>query len=238
MAALRMCSNRSSDPWARSDGFSEGDTLDIAIEMNPAVFAVKGDSVYGRDYELLQAISRREGVPMKFHPFVPLDHALQGLASGRYDVVVASMPKTSELAQTCLLTDEVYTDREVLVQRLDSLGAAPQISSPMMLGGAEVWIPHGSPIATRIRNLAAEIGDTIILRSDPRYSSELLVLLTLQGRIPRAVVSESVAKSMAADYPLLHVSTPASFTQFQCWAVAPERNALRDSLNAWLAREK
>ena len=237
MVVLRMCSSPASNPMARAQGYSQGDTLDIAIEMNPAVYALRGDSAEGRDYELLLAISRRHDVPMKFHPFVPLGHALQGLRSGQYDVVVASMPKTSELAEACLLTDPVYTDREVLVQRLDSSGAQPEITSPMMLAGREVWIPHLSPIATRLHNLAAEIGDTIIVRSDPRYSSELLVLLTLQGRVPRAVVSESVARAMAPDYPLLHCSLPASFTQFQCWAVDASRPALRDSLNAWLRAE-
>lgn len=234
MAALRMCSTRAANPLARADGYSQGDTLDIAIEMNPAVYSVRGDSITGRDYSLLRRISGERGVPMKFHPFVPLDHALSGLATGRYDVVVASMPKTSELAAACLLTDAVYTDREVLVQRLDSAGAEPEVTSPMMLGGREVWIPHQSTIATRIRNLASEIGDTITLRSDPRYSSELLVILVAQGRIPRAVVSESVAAAMAADYPQLHCSMPASFTQFQCWAVSPGREELRDSLNAWI----
>jgi len=56
--------------------------------------------------------------------------------------------------------------------------------------------------------------------------------LTASGEIERAVVDEKTARRLAADYPMLDVSVPVSFNQFQSWAVGCP--ALRDSLNVWL----
>ncbi len=206
---------------------SGGNTLDVAIELTPGVYRVAGDSAIGRDYEMLKRISRECSVPMKFHPFVPLSHAMEGLEAGKYDVVVASMPATSELKEKYLMTEPVYLDREVLVQRVGDA-----ITSQLDLGGDTVWISNDSPIAARIENLSQEIGDTIYIQQDPRYGAEHLIILVNSGAIRLAVVNESVAKSMKKDYPDIDISTPVSFTQFQCWAVG--REELRDSLNGWL----
>ncbi len=219
--------------WTKSGG----DTLDVAIELNPGVYRVIGDSAIGRDYELLRRISRQHGVPMKFHPFVPLRHAMEGLDQGRYDVLVASMPSTTNLKDYFLMTEPVYLDREVLVQRLDSAGL-PTVTSQIQLGGDTVWISNDSPIAARIENLSREIGDTIYIKQDPRYTAEHLIILVNSGVVPLAVVNESVAKAMKGDYPQIDISTPISFTQFQCWAVSKSNQALCDSLNHWIANTK
>lgn len=213
---------------------SGGDTLDVAIELNPGVYRVAGDTVTGRDYEVLQRISREFGVPIKYHPFVPLRHAMEGLNRGDYDVVVASMPSTSSLKDYFLMTSPVYLDREVLVQKLDS-AQQPKITSQIQLGGDTVWISNDSPIAARIQNLSKEIGDTIYIMQEPHYTAEHLVVLVNAGVIRLAVINESVAKAMREQFPQIDISTPISFTQFQCWAVSKDNPALCDSLNHWLS---
>lgn len=234
MVLIKQSSHKVTTPFSRSWVKSGGDTLDIAIELNPNIYRVVGDSISGRDYELLQNISRRHGVPMKFHPFVPLRHAMEGLDQGIYDILVASMPMTSNLRDYFLMTDPVYLDREILVQRLDSVTQMPKVTSQIELGGDTVWIAHSSPIAERINNLSAEIGDTIYIMSDPRYTAEHLIIMVNYGLIRLAVVNESVAKAMKKDYPYIDISTPVSFTQFQSWAVNKENHVLCDSLNSWL----
>lgn len=234
MALLRACSHRGGNAFDVKVGHSLGDTLDVAIEMSPTCYAVRGDSVFGDAYDHLTAISRRYGVPMKFHPYVPLSYALDGLDSGAFDFVVGSMPATDEMRSRYLTTDPLVTDREVLVQMRDSSGAV-EVTSPSGLGGREVWIASDSPFATRLRNLASEIGDTIYVRSDPGFSSEYLAIMTVTGEIPRAVINESLARKMQARYPQLDISVAVSFTQFQSWLVRLDRPSLRDSLNTWIA---
>lgn len=236
MIAVRTCSHPSSHPMARSIQHSGGDTLDVAIELSPTCYAVSGDSVYGDAYSHLQAIARRHGRPMKFHPFVPLDYALEGLEDGRFDLVVGSMPATAQMREQYLTTTPLVTDREVLVQLRDSAGGV-EITEPSMLAGKEVWIASDSPFATRLSNLAHEIGDTIYVQSSDGYSSEYLVMLTAEGEIPRAVVNESLAKKMQATHHTLDFSVAVSFTQFQSWLLRRDRESLRDSINAWIAEK-
>lgn len=127
-------------PFARAEAIAGGDTLNIAIEFNGICYGVRGDSAFGRDYQIIERIARSRSIPVKYHPFVPLAHATEGLRDGRYDIVIASMPLTVELKQRFVMTDPVYLDREILVQhRPDTVPppcAQPSTSPPT---------PYGSP---------------------------------------------------------------------------------------------
>ena len=233
MVLARQCSHRGDSPFRSGlPAKSGGDTLDVAIEISPLSYSLARDTISGLDYDILRAFSVQTRRPVKFHPFAPMDYALDGLRAGVFDVVVSSLPSTSSLKQELLLTDRVYLDRQVLVQRRHD----PHfIREAHALAGDSVWIAAGSPLRDRIRNLSREIGDTIYIMSDHPYTSEHLVMLVAAGEIPRAVVNEGLARRLAAADTLLDLSTPVSFTQFQTWAVAPSDTALRRTLNAFLA---
>jgi len=237
MVFLGKCSHERRPLFSNDFIPSGGDTLDVAIEFNQSCYGVRGDSVFGRDYKIMQDISRRHGVPVKYHPFVPLRHATDGLLAGDYDIVIASMPLTVELKDRFLMTDPVYLDREVLVQLTDTAGEPP-VRTPLDLAGDTVWITEDSPFRSRLENLSREIGDTIYIRTQPDATAEHLVILTALGRIPRAVVPETVADKLMRRYPRLDKSVAVSFTQFQSWALHPSATALRDSLNRWLSEPK
>lgn len=229
--------------WRQDSGFGEsyvrpaGDTVLVAIEMSPLTYTFVNDTAAGFDYEILKDISARHGVPMKFHPVGDLQEAFSMLYRGKYDMLVASMPSTSKLKRYFPLTDEIYLDNQVLVQRRDSAGNISVTSAPMLMGDT-VYLAQGSPFMTRINNMCRELGDTVYVRSLPEYTSEHLALMTASGDIPRAVVSGAVARRIARERPELDVSVPLSLTQFQVWAVAPGDTALLDSLNSWIGSFK
>lgn len=214
---------------------SGGDTLDVAIELSPRIYMPAGDSISGLDYELMSAICRLSGRPVKFHPFAPLDYAIDGLESGLFDVIISSLPSTALLKEKFSLTDEVYRDRQILVQLKDS----PRfIGSPENLGGDTVWVAAGSPFTQRIANLGDETGDSITVVELEGRTAEHLVMLVARGEIPRAVVYEGIARRMKKKlYPDIDIETPVSFTQLQSWATSKAdttlRNALNDCLNAF-----
>lgn len=209
-----------------------GDTLSVAIEMSALTYNMRNDTADGFDYQILCDIGRRHDVAMVFHPFNELEDAFAGLYNGTYDIVVASMASTSALKEVFPLTDAVYIDKQVLVQRGDSVHR--QIKESHELRGDTVWIVEGSPSATRLRNMASELGDTIHIASIPGYSAEQLAIMTALGEVPRAVVNEAMVRQIAAEFPTLDISTPVSLSQLQCWAVAPGDSVLVDSLNSWL----
>ncbi len=218
---------------------SGGDTIDVAIEYSPLALYTYGDTLGGFGYDMLRLMAEAEGMALKFHPLVTLNEAMEGLHEGYYDVIVADAPMTSEYQEYFEYTEPVYLDRQVLVQLRDSAGVLP-VSTQLDLASKEVWVTANSPIIGRIRNLSAEIGDTIIVRQDEEYGAEQLFILTAAGEIPRAVINERTARRLAADYDDMDVdiSTSVSFTQFQSWVVGKDNKALCDTLNAMIVRFK
>lgn len=215
-----------------------GDTLAVAIEMSPLTYNLANDTASGFDYEILRAISSTHKIPIKFQPVATLDKAFQDLYDGKYDLFVGNIPSTVRLKDYFPLTDPIYFDKQVLVQRADSIGGHGPIRSQTELMGDTVWLAEASPFKLRLNNLAHELGDTIYTQSDPKLTSEHLVALTAHGEIRQAVVSEVIARRMAQDYPQLDLSTPISFSQLQVWVVAPGDSILLDSLNTWIGQFK
>ncbi len=233
MFGMKFCSSPTSSDI---DAKSQGDTLDIAIEISPTSLSTSNDTLSGYYYELMQLISRHENIPVKYIPFAQIDSALSRLERGRYDMVIAHLPVTTELKERFLFTDPIELDKEVLVQLRDTTNGKPGTLTHNDLRGDTVWLPAGSPFKDRIINLSHEIGDTIYIMEDPDYASEQLIMMVAIGEIPCAVVNENIAKKMKKRYPLLDISVDISFSQFQSWAINKSDTTLRDSMNTWLNR--
>ena len=237
MWLLGRCSKSNENTIAHQYIHPGGDTLVVAIELSPTSYAFTGDSATGFDYEMMKAIARDHRLPVSFHPFAPVQYALDGLRDGRFDVVIANIPASDNLKKDFLLTDNVFVDRQVLVRLkdTDSLDTTPP---QLRLLGDTVWVTASSPYKERLSNMSQELGDTIYVMYDPDYSAEHLVLLTALGEIKQAVVNESVAARLAAEYPQIDISTPISLNQFQPWILAKDETVLRDSLNVWIGEFK
>lgn len=236
MWLLDRCSRSNEKSIANSFAHPEGDTIAVAIEMSPTSYYFSGDSALGFDYEMMKAIAEKHGLNIVFQPFAPIDYALDGLRKGDFDVVIATLPASGSLQKEFLATNDVFVDRQVLVRRKDD--SNDSIPLQIKLLQDTVWITDSSPYRDRISNLASEMGDTIYVKSDPDYSAEQLVILTALGEIKQAVVNETVAKRIAADYPQVDISTPVSLSQFQPWLLQQGKAELRDSLNVWIEQYK
>lgn len=230
MFMLRQCSSKGGSLFGGSR--AGGDTLNVAIDYSPMSMYRYGDTIGGLSYDIIRAISAENGIPLKFHPIVSLSDALARLDSGYYDLIVADIPSTAEYKQTYLLTEPVYTDRSILVQRADS----GRVRSQLDLARKTVRVVGGSPVVERIRNLGQEIGDTIYIVEDSVYGAEQLVMLVATGEIDYAVVSEGVARRVAEDYRNLDLGTNISFTQFQSWIASRRRPDLKTRLDSLIIR--
>ena len=223
---LKMCSSPGLSE--RDEHLAAGDTLNMAIEVSPVGVTMSGDTLSGVYYDLLRE-KVGSALPLRFHPITRLSDALAGLDEGRYQLVVADIPATAELKSRYCFVNPGDVDRQVLVQLADSTGAV-EVATQTDLGHKHVAVPVGSPFIARLRALSHEIGDTIFVDEDPSYSSEQLVILTALGEVPRAVVSEGVARRLLHRYPRLDASVPVSFRQFQGWAMTD--SVMRDSIQA------
>ena len=231
MVALSMCDKPAVSPEGQPSG---GDTLDIAIEYSPVTYYTYDDTLGGYNYDLLRLMSANTGCPMKFHPVVTLEKAIEGLENGQYDVLVAQFPMTARDTARFAFTQPIYIDQQVLVQRRSSHA----VHSQLELAGDTVWVVKGSPMAGRIASLSREIGDTIYVHVDDLYGPEQLMMMVSAGEIRYAVVNRSIARAMSSRLPNLDRSVAISLSQFQSWIVAKERQSLCDSLNRWMGQVK
>lgn len=231
MAMLRQCSVKTLPQ--RHEPIAGGDTINVAIEISPVGVTLQRDTLSGTYYDMLADMAAAHGRPLKFHPFTQLQHALDGLDEGRYQIVVSDIPATTELKEKYLFVDPVAIDKQVLVQRRDTSGTIA-IKSQVDLAHRRVNVPHGSPFISRLNNLAREIGDTIIVVEDPDYSTEQMIMLVALGELDNVVVNARTARHLLDKYPDLDASVGISFNQFQGWAISPRDTLLRDTLNAWL----
>lgn len=213
---------------------SGGDTIDVAIEYSPLSLYTYDDTLGGFNYDLIRKIATEHNLNVKFHPIVSLTDATSKLEKGLYDILIAEFPLTTEFNNKYLFTIPIYLDRQVLVQRIDSVTLNRRIKSQLDLAGDSIWVVANSPLAHRITNLAREIGDTICIISDSTYAAEQLFIMTAIGEIKQAVINEKVAQKLAKKYPFVDISTDISFTQFQPWIVNKNDSILRDSLNSWI----
>lgn len=202
------------------------DTLRVAIQYAPGSFYMDGDTLAGVDYEALKSL----GLPYLLYPITNPSEGLNGLNEGRYDLVIADMPLTADSTSEYIFTEPVYVDRQVLVQR-----SPREINSVVDLKDKTISVSENSPMAARLQNLADEIGAPINIDERPITSEKLLIELAHgHNDVNYAVVNESVAKDLAADYPNLDFSVPVSLNQFQPWILRKGSEALRDSINARL----
>lgn len=236
IGVVRRCEYHRSSRLVEDYRRPGGDTLAVAIQMSPLTYTFAHDTAAGFDYEILRDIAAAHNVPVSFNPISTLEEGYQDLYDGKYDLLVANMPATARLKEVFPLSDAVYVSRQVLVQRKDS--SSDIVEQADLLRGDTVYIAEGSPFRSRLENLCAEVGDTIHVEVLPDMSSEHLAILTATSQIPRAVVSEAVARRIKANYPQLDISTPVSLSQFQVWAVAPGDSTLLDSINTWLGEFK
>ncbi len=208
-------------------------------EYNYTSYYVDGDTMAGFHYELMQAFAQSHGLKSKISAEMTFDKQLEGLASGKYDLIAHGILATSELKDSLLLTIPIVLNRQVLVQRKDTTGNdSLLIKSQLGLAGKTVHVVKDSPSILRIHNLSNEIGDTIYIKEIERYGAEQLIALVAHGDIDYAVCDESVASSMADSLPQIDISTAIGFTQFHAWAVSKQSPVLLDSLNCWLEKYK
>lgn len=232
MFSLRWCSTppTGSQKVAEASG---GDTIDVAISYSPMTLYRYADTLGGFSYDMLQCIAAESGLVFKFHPVTSALTALEGLREGLYDVAVTDMARTTDIdSMEYAYSENVYLDRQVLVQLIPDSADTPHISSQLDLAGRDVWVEASSTAGMRLQNLAHEIGDTIAVHADSLYTSEQLFLLVAVGDVPYAVVNESVARRLAHDYPQVDISTAISFTQFQAWIMRRDDATVRAALDS------
>ena len=212
------------------EGYSGGDTIDIAIIYGPRSLYIRDDSLSGIDRQIALRFGSEANVPVKIWPVANSEKAMDGIREGKFDIF-ASLPLDNYVREQFLTSESLYLDRLVLIQLADS--SKSQIVSPLELNGKTVHVSSGSPALLRLTNLSKEIGGMIEIKEEHDLSDELLCIKVAQGEIPYAVVNEKTAEGMSEKYPQLSFNNPVSFTQFQVWIFNLDNSELVRKFEEW-----
>ena len=208
--------------------------LRIVTEYNQSGYFASGDTIHGFQYELCQAVSEISGLEVQIFLDMSLTESFIGLNNRKYDIIARNIPVTSEIKENYLFTDPVILSKQVLVQRTSNANESiTPVRNQLELAGKTLYIPENSPALLRIQNLQHEIGDTIYVVEEIRYSSEQLIIMVAGGDIDYAVCDLQTATIAARQFPEIDIGTDISFTQLQSWAVRKESIMLLDSINRW-----
>lgn len=214
------------------EGFSKGDTLDVALIYGPGGYYIYGDTLAGINIEIARNYSDSTGIPVKIWPISQPSVGMEKLQSGAFDII-ASLPLDNYIKSNFGVSESIFLDRLVLIQLTDSTGSEQLVKSSLDLDGREVTVAKGSSAIQRLQNLSEEIGGNITITESPDLSDELITLQVALGSIPLAVVNERVAKTLAKDYPNLTYDNSVSFTQFQVWVFNKEDSVGEQGFNRW-----
>ncbi|NDV79117.1 transporter substrate-binding domain-containing protein [Dysgonomonas sp. 511] len=213
--------------------------LKVVTDYSPVGYYVSGDTIAGFNYELLRLLKSR--IPLRVEVLLEssLDKSIEGLQSGKYDVLVRNIPITSELRESLRFTEPVTENRQVLVQRKKEFndGVEP-LRSHLALAKKTLYVPLNSPAILRINNLSHEIGDTIYIEEDKLYGAEQLVMMVAAKDIDFAVCDEMIAARVARSLPEIDYTTLIGFTHLEAWAVSDKSPVLLDSMNVWIKQVK
>ena len=208
--------------------------LKVVTEYNSLSYYAKGDSTAGFQYELAKAFAKSKGLRLEITSEMSFDKRIDGLNTGKYDIIAYNIPVTSELKDSILLTTPIILNKQILVQRKSKKNDSIFIKSQLNLAHKTIHIVKGSPSLQRIRNLSNEIGDTIYIKEVGKYGSEQLITMVAHGDINYAVCDESIALAAIDSFPQLDIHTDISFTQFYSWGVSKKSKTLLNNLNSWL----
>ena len=214
----------------------------VAItDYNSTNYFIYRGQPMGYQYELLQDLAAHLGVKLEILVSNNLEETFNCLRMGYCDLIALNLTITGKRKKQFAFTVPHSQTRQVLVQRKpDGWEKMSQIEiernlirNPLDLGGKKVYVQHHSSYFERLRNLAEEIGDSIIILDVPE-EAEMLIPMVSSGEIDYTVCDENVALVNQTYYANLDVQTPVSFPQNLAWAVNSGANELRTEINNWL----
>ncbi|MDL2243231.1 transporter substrate-binding domain-containing protein [Bacteroidales bacterium OttesenSCG-928-J19] len=209
--------------------------INIVTEYNPVNYYVSDDTLAGMQYELCKYIAQQSGIEVNIMLENDLHTALEGLLSGKYDIVANNIPRTNDNRYLFNFTRPVKTNRQVLVQRRkDDENPDTYVGNQLELAHKTIHVSKGSPTILRLNNLSEEIAEPIVVQEAEEHTDEHLLYLVAYGEIDYAAIDYETARNSLPRFPEIDISVDISFNQFQAWAVRKTSPALLDSLNIWI----
>lgn len=229
-----MGCRRTSTETEEPDSHRIPDTLRVVTLYSPASYFIYRGQEMGYDYELVTALAVDKNLTLKVEVAPSLQRAVEMLDSGRVDLIAYEVPVTAEYKEKVIPCGPENITTQVLVQ--PRKGTEELITDVTDLVGKDVYVEAESKYEARMNNLNTELGGGIRIHPISRDTmiTEDLIAMVSDGKIPLTVVDSDIAHINKTYYSDLDINLPLSLEQRSAWGVAPGKEWLADSINAWI----
>lgn len=199
----------------------------------------------GFQFELLKGFCDTYNLKLEMMVNDNMDSCFNLLDSCKVDVVATGLGLTKNLKKKYLLTNPIFAQKSVLVQRMPkdwgSMSTENEVEnqllrSPLDLAGKTVHVIKGGHASKMLEFLSEEIGDTIyVVECDTLNNIELMQKVN-EGQIDYTVVDEYIAKMASYGLNSLDTKLALSVEQPIGWAVRRQDSdsSLVMALNDWI----
>lgn len=212
--------------------------MTVVTDFNSINYFIYKGQPLGFQYEMLQELSDHLDIEIEVRVNNDLEKNFDNLVQGKIDLIASNLTVSRERKEIAAFTVPHSQTRQVLVQKKPQ-GQKPfsevreLIRNPLNLSGETVYVQKNSSHATRLKNLAEEIGDNINTIEVP-IETEQLIRMVSKGEIDYTVADEDVARVNNSYFPDLDVETAISFSQNQAWAVRENSVELKREIDLWM----
>ena len=200
----------------------------------------------GFEYELLKDFCDTYDLKLEMMVNDNMDSCYNLLDSCKVDVIATGEVLTKELRKKYLLTNPIFSQKSVLVQRLpkgwSSMSTDNEVEnqllrSPIDLAGKTVHVVKGSHAAKLLDYLSEGIGDTIMVVECDTLNSLELMHAVHEGLINYTVVEEYVAKMGSYNLNDLDTKLAVSVEHPIGWVIQCHSadSSLLTAINDWIA---
>jgi len=200
-------------------------------------YAFKGRPM-GFQLDLLRMFSRFLKLPLEVIVEDNYAKSLQMLGTAKCDIIATNFTILKEQKKHFTFSEPIIQTRQVLIQRKKNKEGTPFIKSALDLAQKTIYVKTGSAFQNRLISLSEEIGDTIYIKNEVGYSSEMLIKLVSEGKIDYTVANENVAKINASYFSNIDYSVPVSLEQNTAWVIRKNTPIFEYLVNNWIRRIK
>lgn len=220
----------------------------VALTDNSSTsyFIYKGEPM-GYEYEMLRSFAKHINVDLQIIVTNDMNRIFDLLQKGEVDIVSANLTVTEDRMRKVSFTEPLIYTRQVLVQpkpngwqnmNQEKLNKH-LIRTTIDMAGKNIHVRKESSYYARLINLQDEIAAKInIVEASGELSTEALIAMVANGKIPCTVSDENVAMVNQTYYPQLDIKTAISFPQKIAWAVNKNAPLLLSELNSWISDQK
>ncbi len=199
----------------------------------------------GFEYELLKGFCDANHLKLEIMVNDNMDSCFQLLDSCKVDIVATGIGLTKELKKKYLLTNPIFLQKSVLVQRMPkgwgSMSTENEVEnqllrSPYDLAGRTVHVTKRSHAVKMLDYLSEVIGDTVYVVECDTLNSIGLIHAVYDGLIDYTIVDEYIAKMASYNLNGLDYKLAVSLEHPIGWALRQENDSsLLFAVNEWIA---